>query len=213
MPRAPLTETEEARTRERLCDAALALYREHGQEAVTFRRLAETLGTSHTRPYRYFEGKEALMAELRLRCFRSFADVIRDSDPGGRDPAARLRSIHAGIMRYVRDHPAEYRLMFSLRQPPLDDYPALLTARRAAFDYLVDVVRQAVAQSRIAGDARTIMHVAWGAVHGVLSLHAADQLVHGRSLEQLTTPILYTVLGPLFEDADEGGAHIRRVAG
>ena len=213
MPRAPLTETEEARTREHLCDAALELYREHGQEAVTFRRLAEILGTSHTRPYRYFEGKEALMAELRLRCFRAFADVIRGSDPGGDDPAARLRSIHAGIMRYVHDHPAEYRLMFSLRQPPLDTYPALLTARRAAFDYLVDVVQQAVDQGRIAGNARTIVHVAWGAVHGVLSLHAADQLVHGRSLEQLTTPILYTVLGPLFDDAGAGGAHIRRAAG
>lgn len=195
--------------RRQLCDAALVLYREAGYESVSFRRLAEFLGTSHTQPYRYFDGKEALFADLRLQCFREFAAVIRESDLPNADPATRLRAIHHGIMRYVRTHPAEYRLMFSLRQPPLEDYPELLATRRAAFDYLVDIVQVAVDEGRITGDARTIMHVAWGAVHGLLSLHTAGQLQHGRDLDTLVEPILQTVLGPLFEHAAGDGAHIR----
>lgn len=195
--------------RGQLCSAALTLYRQDGYESVSFRRLADVLGTSHTQPYRYFEGKEALFAELRLHCFREFGEVVRDADLPGADPATRIRAVYHGIMRYVRTHPAEYRLMFSLRQPSLEDYPELLAARRAAFDYLVDIVQIAVDQGRISGDARTIMHVAWGAVHGVLSLHTAGQLQHGRDLDALVEPILLTVLGPLFQRPAAPNGHIQ----
>lgn len=212
MPRPALTESETVVMRGQLCTAALTLYRRDGYESVSFRRLAEFLGTSHTRPYRYFTGKDALFAELRFRCFLEFGAVIRESDLPGAEPATRVRAVYHGIMRYVRNHPAEYRLMFSLRQPPLQDYPQLLEARRAAFDYLVDIVQVAVDEGRITGDARTITHVAWGAVHGVLSLHTAGQLQHGRDLDSLVEPILMTVLGPLFEHADAPGNHIQSPA-
>lgn len=198
--------------RRQLCSAALTLYRQSGYESVSFRRLAQFLGTSHTRAYRYFESKEALFADLRLRCFRALLDVIREADLPGADPATRLRAIHHAIMRYVRGHPAEYQLMFSLRQPPLENYPALLATRQAAFDHLVAIVQTAVDEGRITGNARTIMHVAWGAVHGVLSLHTAGQLQHGRDLDALVEPILQTVLGPLFQQA-AGGGEIRPADG
>lgn len=213
MPRPALTESETLVMRGQLCTAALTLYRQDGYESVSFRRLAAYLGTSHTRPYRYFDGKEALFAELRLRCFQEFGAVIRESDLPGADPATRLRSIYLGIMRWVRAHPAEYRLMFSTGQPPLEHYPQLLAARQAAFDYLVDVVQIAVEQGLIDGDARTIMHVAWGAVHGVLSLHTAGQLQHGRDLDTLVEPILLTVLGPLFRDSAVRHNHIQSPIG
>lgn len=209
MPRIAFGEPEAAAMRRQLCQAALVLYREAGYEAVSFRRLAEHLGTSHTRPYRYFEGKEALFADLRLRCLREFAAVIRESDLPGADPATRLRAVYHGIMRYVRTHPAEYRLIFAPGQPPLAAYPELLATRRAAFDYLVAIVQVAVDEGRISGDARTIVHVAWSAVHGVLSLHTADQLQHGRDLDALVEPVLQTVLGPLLEGAAGNGTHIR----
>lgn len=212
MPRVALTTAQITVMRGRLCNAALTLYRREGYASVSFRRLAEVLGTSHTRPYRYFDGKEALFAELRLRCFQEFGRVIRESDLPGADPATRLRAVYLGIMGYVRAHPAEYRLMFSLQQPPLAAYPELLAARRAAFDYLVHITQDAVNKGLIDGDARTIMHVAWSAVHGVLSLHTAGQLQHGRDLDTLVEPILLTVLGPLFEDSAGQGNHIRSTA-
>lgn len=212
MPRATLSEREVEAMRRRLCDAALVLYRREGHEAVTFRRLAKETGVSHTQPYRYFESKEALFAQLRVECFRRFTAVVRAHDRPRAAPAARLRSIHYGVMDYVRRHPAEYRLMFSLRQPSLERFPEILQARREAFDYLVAIVQTAVDDGLIVGDARSIMHIAWGAVHGVLSLHAADQLVHGRDLDELIEPLLHTVFGPLFADqATRRGAHIQAV--
>lgn len=201
MPRAPLSDREVELTRQQLCDAALALYREQGFEAVTFRRLAERMGTSHTRPYHYFDSKESLFAAVRLGCYRRFAALIRERDVAGADPATRLRSIYLGILDYVSQHPAEYQLMFAADQAPLTDYPELLSARRQAFDYLVDIVARANDAGLIEGDPRDIMHVGWGAVHGLLTLHTAGQLLHGRQLETLTEPLLRRVFHPLFEPA------------
>ncbi|MEQ8797957.1 MAG: TetR/AcrR family transcriptional regulator [Salinisphaeraceae bacterium] len=208
MPRAPLSNREIERARQQLCDAALTLYREQGFEAVTFRRLAERMGTSHTRPYHYFDSKETLFAAVRLGCYQRFAALIRERDVPAADPATRLRSIYCGILDYVSRNPAEYQLMFAADQAPLRNYAELLSARRQAFDYLVDIVSQATDAGLIDGDPRDIMHVGWGAVHGLLTLHTAGQLLHGRRLEALTEPLLRRVFHPLFE-ADH---HARRSA-
>lgn len=202
MPRTGLKNHDVEAMRQYLGAAALALYKEEGHESVTFRRLAQRMGTSHTQPYRYFNNKAELFAQVRLDCYRRFAAVIRDYDPGDAAPAERLEAIYRGILTWVRTEPAEYQLMFSADQPPLADYPALLSVRRQAFDYLVAIVQLAVDCGDIRGDARDIMHVAWGAVHGLLNLHTAGQLMHGRDLDDLIWPLLRTVLHPLFEGQD-----------
>lgn len=206
MPRMALSTEEFERARDSLCDAALLLYKQEGYDALSFRKLATVTGSSHTQPYRYFENKEQLFAAVRLACFKRFAALIRSSDLPAAGPATRLQAIHAAIMQYVQDEPAEYQLMFSMEQPSLESYPQLLSVRRQAFDYLVDIIQQAVDQGLLSGDARSLMHVAWGAVHGLLSLHAAGQLVHGRNLQELAQPLLQQVLAPLFPEPETPAA-------
>ena len=200
MPRLSLSQQEVQTARQDLSAAALKLYKAQGYPAVSFRKLADVTGCSHMQPYRYFDNKEQLFAAVRLECFHRFAALIRSSDRPQATPPARIRAIHQAIMQFVHAEPLEYQLMFSMEQPALKDYPELLSVRRQAFDYLVDIVQLAINQGLISGDARTIMHIAWGAVHGLLSLHTAGQLVHGRSLEELAQPLLYQVLGPLFNE-------------
>lgn len=197
MPRPALSEQELLDTRERLSTAALSLYVEEGDDAVTFRRLAQRLGASHTLPFRYFSGRDELMAQMRIHCFERFMEAIQAGDPGSGDAVDRLYAIATAILAWVKANPEGYRLMFSLRQPPLARFPALLAVRRAAFDYLVEITRLAVAAGNLAGNPRTIMHIAWASVHGVLSLHAANQLVHGCSLDDLIEPLLLQLLEPL----------------
>lgn len=210
MPRNSLTEDEVQAMRQRLCSAALSLYKAQGIGAVSFRSLANRTGTSHTQPYRYFANKEELFAAVRIDCYQRFASVIRDNDPPGASPAARLQAIHDAIMQFVQAEPAEYQLMFAMPQPALQEHPELLSVRREAFDYLVDIVQQAVDQQLLDADARTLMHIAWGAVHGLLSLHTAGQLVHGRDLHELTQPLLRRIFAPMF-DSPTSGAQQRRM--
>lgn len=216
MPRATLTDLEMERMRRRLAQGALELYAAQGTEAVSFRDLAQHLGISHTLPYRYFDNKDALFAQVRGGCFRDMLELMRAADRRGEPAPVRLYALGYAIVDYVKAHPAQYRLMFSLQQPPLDLHPELLQARREAFGYLVEVVESGIREGSLRGDALTVIHICWVSVHGLLTLHAAGQLVHGRGLDELMPPLLDTVIGHQLRqaaDAAEINAGSRRNGG
>jgi len=195
MPRAQLTAEEEDAMRRRLADAALGIYRNEGLEALSFRRLADAMGLSHTLPYRYFAHKEALLVAMRADCTRRFERFVREREPLDAPPLARIRAIAAAYINYASGNAADYLLIFSTQQPPPDRYPELLAARRSLFDHAVEVVALCVQAGTLHGEPRQLAHEFWIALHGLMTLHVANQLVHGRSLEQLAEPLIDRMLG------------------
>ena len=203
MARPALSEQQIKDMRQRLCEAALELYKADGYEAVSFRRLAVHLGISHTLPYSYFDNRDDLFAAVRLDCYQRFMMAIRVGDPTNQGPVARLYALARVILEYAQANPADYRLMFAMHQPPLERYPELLAIRQAAFDYLVAIMQQGIDAGIIKGNARTVMHMAWAAAHGLMTLHAAGQLVHGHSIDELIEPMLQAIIGPLLGNERE----------
>ena len=92
-------------------------------------------------------------------------------------------------------HAVEYSLIFATAQPPPQRYPELLAARRRLFEHSVELVQRCIDAKILAGNAREITHAVWAALHGLLTLHVANQLVHGRTLDQLIRPMILRVLG------------------
>lgn len=195
MPRAQLTTDELESMRSRLCSAALELYRQEGLEAISFRRLAEAVGLSHTLPYRYFENKEALLARMRTEGMQRFESFIRAHEQPSSTPLARVRAIALAYIEYARMHPADYLLVFASHQPSPEQYPELLAARRSLFEHAVDAVQQCEDTGALDGDARQIAHAFWVSLHGLMSLHAANQLVHGYDIDELVEPLIARLLG------------------
>lgn len=181
--------------RRRLADAALEVYRKEGLEALSFRRLADEVGLSHTLAYRYFEHKEALLVAMRLDCTRRFEGFVRGREAVHAPLLTRVRSVAVAYVAFVRQHPHEYLLIFSTQQPSPADYPELLAARRSLFDHAVSVVAQCVDAGDLHGDPLEIAHAFWVTLHGLMTLHVANQLVHGFTLEQLVEPIVARLLG------------------
>jgi AcrR family transcriptional regulator len=195
MARNALSAAEVDTMRSRLCDASLAIFREGGLEAVTFRALADALGVSHTLPYRYFENKEDLLANVRVLCFERFEEFVRGREARAEGTLARVFAILDACRDFVLDQPVDYSLIFATAQPPPQRYPALLAARRRLFEHCVDLIQQCIDDDILAGDAREITHAVWAGLHGLLTLHVANQLVHGRTLEQLIRPMILRMLG------------------
>jgi AcrR family transcriptional regulator len=181
--------------RSRLCEASLAIFRQGGLEAVTFRALADAVGVSHTLPYRYFENKEDLLANVRVLCFERFEQFVRGREAGAQGSVARVFAVLDAYRDFVLACPVEYSLIFATAQPPPQRYPELLAARRRLFEHSVDLVQRCIDDQILAGDAREITHAVWAALHGLLTLHVANQLVHGRTLDQLIRPMILQVLG------------------
>jgi hypothetical protein len=47
------------------------------------------------------------------------------------------------------------------------------------------------------GDARLLAHELWVSLHGLMTLHVANQLVHGYRCEELIGPMLDRILRPV----------------
>lgn len=181
--------------RRRLADAALDIYRSEGLEALSFRRLADAMDLSHTLPYRYFPHKEALLVAMRIDCTLRLTQFLREREPLHAPLLTRIRAIAAAYVEYARRNAAEYLLIFSTHQPPPDRYPELLAARRAMFDHAVEVLALCVQAGVLHGEPRQLAHEYWIALHGLMTLHVANQLVHGRTLDQLVEPLIDRMLG------------------
>jgi len=203
MPRHSLTVAELDSMRTRLCVAAVEIFRDQGLEAVSFRALAEVLGVSHTLPYRYFENKEALLASVRVLCFAEFERFVRARESLQTAPLARVFAVVDAYEQFVLEHSVEYSLIFATAQPPPQRYPELLAARRSLFEHSVELVQRCIDEGRVRGEARRITHAVWGSLHGLLTLHVANQLVHGYTIKQLIRPTIRRILGVDDESVSE----------
>lgn len=195
MAKQQLSISERESMRQRLSVAATEIFQEHGLEAVSFRKLADMVDLSHTLPYLYFENKEALLARMRQDALGRFDDFLRRREVSGELPQRRLHSLIAGVLDFVKQCPADYLLIFSTHQPPPDRYPELLAARRHLFDHVVDAVKACIDAGLMEGEARRVTHGLWVTLHGLMSLHVANQLVHGYTLDELVWPIVERISG------------------
>lgn len=193
MARPVYSADETEQLRQTLVQGALALYLEQGMDKVTLRQIARRVGLSHTAGYRYFANKEALVAEMRRACILEFKAAIPPADAQP-DALRRLRTTLLGLLEFGRTQPAKYRLIFSDSQPDLAEHPSLLAQRWEVFATCVELVQDAIDQRRLHGDALLFAHGLWSLLHGMLSLHAANQLVHGLALQEMAEPLIDTFL-------------------
>ncbi len=148
------------------------------------RGVAAALGCSAMTPYRYFRNKEALFAAVCCAGFERFAD--RQAEVAAvDDPAERLRALGEAYVQFAIDEPEAYRIMFHFHQGSTAPYPELEAAQRRAFSFLRDTAERGVAAGIWSGDPLTVAHLFWARVHGLVSLHLANKLIMGRSLDQL----------------------------
>ena len=194
MARPANTEVDNARMRVRLADGALTLFRQHGLEAVTLRRLAMQMGVSHTMLYRYFESKEALFTAVRLASLHALQQQLDAADDTAQDSLSRIRAVSEALIRFGIEHAREYRFLFSAEQPALAENAELLALRHGVFDHIVAIAEAAAAQGVITMEPRTWVHMAWALLHGLLTLNESNQLLEGRSFSELVDAALAVLL-------------------
>lgn len=196
MARPFLDEAQVAQVRAKLVAASLALYREKGYDAVSLREVAAKVGISHVTPYRYFPSKEDMVSAVRAEVWGQFGAYLSQATQTATDERDRLRRMFAAFVSFAVDNPQDYRLIFSLRQPPHDDFPVLRDARLRVMNQVIGLVRQAVEAGAVQGDPLLLAHLGWSALHGLITLHVSGQLSLGYALQDLLQPVLDMLLPP-----------------
>jgi AcrR family transcriptional regulator len=155
--------------------AALALVTRDGQDAVTLRAVAETLGVNHRALYRQYASREDLLFAVAECGFARLADrleaiVVAEAGSG----SAALAQAYAGFALAERHL---YELMFSL---PLRKWfhaaggigPQLRRVVKAA----ASAVQAGEAGHAGSDEIRTRVLRVWGLTHGLVGLYRAGAL-------------------------------------
>jgi AcrR family transcriptional regulator len=212
---------------EAIVDAAMALLAREGLEALTLARVAGELGLATGALYRYFDGKDALLAALHrhaiARTHAGLARALSDADerlPRLReDTRALARIVHASryylsLPRTMGDAFALLSLMMADPRPLVDDGAAAASAEPIAA-LLCDAAAlfQRAIDAGALEPADALQHTAslWAALHGHTQLGKLRRLGPGFAASMADPSAERTVLTLLRGMGAEPGALRRAV--
>lgn len=169
-------EREKSETREKILDAARALFASEGYEGVSMRRVAEKIEYSPTAIYVHFADKEELFRELCHQDYARLAEVFQSSVIST-DPIERLKQIGAIYIDFGLRYPNHYKFMFMTTHPQHEpdevDREMMGDPEKDAYAFLKWAVQQAIDAGQFRPelrDAAAVSQTLWSAVHGVVSL-------------------------------------------
>lgn len=151
-----------------ILEAAKALYAEGGEAAASTRRIAGRVGVSQTALYTHFPDKDAILAAVCERAFRSLEARLVAAEaaaPGrGQVFAALLRT----YLDFALSVPVEYELMF-VASRPASLHPTDIGLH--AFHRFRGQVAALMAEGLLRrGDPDVVAQAAWASLHGLAAL-------------------------------------------
>jgi AcrR family transcriptional regulator len=171
-----------------LLEAALRTIREDGVQGLTLRGVGARLGVSRTALYRHFDDKTALLARVAAEGFRLLHDALRRAiENASAEGTDILQEMARAYVRFALSNQSHYQTMFGGFLTDWSRYPDLIHHAEAAFNVLLDTIRDEQRHGRIvAGDPIELAEITWSLSHGIATLGAARQLERtGISVDEL----------------------------
>ena len=185
-------------TQKRLIKAAATLLDTGGEEAVTLRAVGHAAGVSHNAPYKHFANRNALLAAVATVSFADLAEAMAAIRGSARTPTAKLVAALDLLIRYSREHPARYRLLFN--NPDTAAAGGELKVKAVeTFEHCRSIVQECQQANDLPdapSEALTSLIVA--TVHGLLAMEANGQLHPEKGLSSVkgSMEILLALLAP-----------------
>lgn len=133
------------RTKERIVQAALELFREHGYEATTMRAVAERAGVSLGNAYYYFASKELLLQAFYHEVHEAHVAACKPVLAGSRDLKDRLLGVMRAKLEVIEPYHRFSSLMFRTAADPKSPlnpfHPASAPIRSEGERLYAEVVR------------------------------------------------------------------------
>lgn len=100
----------------------------------------------------------------------------------------------AAYLRFAREQPRAYRIMFELELHAPDLHPEYWSRERRSWDIWEREIRRAVEAGVLAGDPSLIAHLFWAGMHGAVSPHLAGSMILGQRLETVADRMIEALL-------------------
>ena len=152
--------------RSALIEAAVDALRSQSFEAVSLRKLAQTIGVSHNAPYMHFPDKEALWRAISDTGFERLSDQIKAASNPQMNWRERLNAGCRAYVRFAETHREYMLVMFRAATPGVARQ--LSEKGTEALQILGDEIARAKAEGHlIIDDPRRFTVLIWTMLHGL----------------------------------------------
>ncbi|MGH3991443.1 MAG: TetR-like C-terminal domain-containing protein, partial [Pseudonocardiaceae bacterium] len=159
-------------------------------------------GVSPTAFYLHFPTRDAFLSALRQRGFQEFRAALAEAAASGGDPASRLHTAALGYMRFARERPNVYALIFSPDEPSEGDAE---DPRGPGWESFQDLMARIAAYLDHAGaegvDIQRVAMAIWSGLHGYVTLSYAAQKMDWPTDEEFAAQLTEAWLGPAVQAA------------
>ena len=155
--------------KEELISSACIVCEADGHSQMSLRSIAKEAKVSQTAPYRHFQTKECLLAEVSSRGYIELKDILSHAT-SDKKLSAEKRFLEMGLayIKFGLDKRNTYDLMHN-QTPDKNEFPKLLKNATGAFDILVQTVMELNPElTEKAIQRKCIKH--WAMIHGLVGL-------------------------------------------
>ena len=183
--------TKERREREReerrqaILQAARTIAGEEGWQAVTIRRVADSVEYSPPTIYEHFASKDAMLLELMRAGFASLLEAMQRVSAHAPNPEARVLALAQAYWDFAWEHPEMYQVMHGLGGVPFcsDSKVPLpegaLAEADGVYTFTLDALRDVAPPGM--NELENVVIILWATLHGLVALTMADRIDGGRA--------------------------------
>lgn len=164
-------EREREEMKELIVSTAIQMFLQEGYEQTSIRNIAEKIEYSPATIYLYYKDKDELLYDVQKQAFEKLARVFREKVIA-KDPLKRLEQIMYTYVRFGKNNPELYDLMFIIRAPMngLKEHEKWENGDDA-FGFLVQCISECIEKKLIRYDDTMIAALSiWAMGHGLVSL-------------------------------------------
>ena len=164
-------ERERVEMRQRIIDASIEMFLQEGYEKTSIRNIAEKIEYSPATIYLYYKDKDELLYDVQGQAFEKLYQAFEENAKS-KDPLKRLEQIMLTYVRFGKNNPELYDLMFIIRAPMnVMHEKELWTNGHDCFGFLFQCVSECIEKKLIRfNDVHIAALSIWAMGHGLVAL-------------------------------------------
>lgn len=178
-------EREKQVTRESILTAAHQIARQEGWPALTIRKVAEAIEYSPPMIYEYFANKDEILLALMREGYQQLIASMQQARFSTEDRRERLFKIVDAYWAFAQSHPELYQIMNGLGGVPLAIQETASAGRDAGLVPLAALEDWAQMNGIVLEDSFGAVELAWGLMHGMVSLTLVERIEGGEPRARL----------------------------
>jgi AcrR family transcriptional regulator len=145
-------------------DAAVAIARDEGPDAISLRKVARDAGVSHQAPYHHFGDRAGIFASIAEEGFYKLSESLILSRSQG------MSAMCEAYVRFALDHAGHFRVMMRNDLCDLQNYPSAVLQADRAFNLLLEDVTAELGEGASTEEIKAHTAYLWSVAHGLATL-------------------------------------------